>query len=112
MIFVFLKSGLGFVGAGSALAAAYHRQDEDFAPNIWPAAALLIGNGAFLLVFATRRYYTVIEALRRNKFLINAYDTLFAVGFTSLNTAASLVIVWRAEQSKASSKETSNAPKQ
>ena len=98
------RTGLGFVGAGSALAAAYHRQDEELAPHIWPASALLIGNGAFLLLFATRRYYTVIEALRRNKFLINAYDTLVAVGFTALNTVASLAIVWRAEQSKASSK--------
>eukprot|EP00977_Amphora_coffeiformis_P008624 scaffold1953_cov176-Amphora_coffeaeformis.AAC.42 len=105
------RTGLGFVGAGSALAAAYHRQDEDFAPNIWPAAALLIGNGAFLLVFATRRYYTVLEALRRNKFVINIYDTLMAVGFTSANTVASLAIVWRAEQSKTSSEQISNAPK-
>jgi uncharacterized membrane protein YidH (DUF202 family) len=91
------RTGLGFVGAGSALAAAYHRQDQTLAPEIVPAAALLIGNGSFLLFFATRRYYTQLSALRQNKFLINTYDTLLAVGFTSLNTVASLLIVWRAE---------------
>lgn len=98
------RTGLGFVGGGSALAAAYHRQEghdpRGTAPTsaaIMPAAALLIGNGTFLLLFATRRYYTVLEALRRNKFLINTYDTLLAVAFTSVNTVASLVIVWRAE---------------
>ena len=96
------RTGLGFVGAGSALAAAYHRQDERLAPAIMPASALLIGNGAFLLLFATRRYYTVLNALRQNKFLINTHDTLLAVGFTSFNTLASLGIVWQVELAKSS----------
>ena len=99
------RTGLGFVGAGSALAAAYHRQDRKLAPEIAPAATLLIGNGSFLLLFATRRYYTQLSALRQNKFLINTYDTLLAVGFTSLNTIASLIIVWRAEWKKTSDDE-------
>ena len=30
------RTGLGFVGAGSALAAAYHRQDRKLAPEIAP----------------------------------------------------------------------------
>lgn len=100
------RTGLGFVGAGSALAAAYHRQDEEVAPEIWPAAALLIGNGSFLLLFATRRYYRVLAALRKNQFLINTYDTLLAVGFTAFTTSASLAIVWKAEYTKLSTRST------
>jgi uncharacterized membrane protein YidH (DUF202 family) len=59
------RTGLGFVGAGSALAAAYHREHAALTPSIMPASAFLIGNGAFLLLFATRRYWLVIAALRR-----------------------------------------------
>jgi uncharacterized membrane protein YidH (DUF202 family) len=103
------RTGLGFVGAGSALAAAYHRQDQRLAPAILPASALLMGNGAFLLLFATRRYYTVLEALRRDKFVINTFDTLFAVGLTSVTTVASLAIVWRAEFLKGPRKTSSKS---
>jgi uncharacterized membrane protein YidH (DUF202 family) len=93
------RTGLGFVGAGSALAAAYHREHAslDMAPSVQPASALLIGNGAFLLLFATRRYCTVLEALRRDKFPIHTAGTLWAVAVTSVNTVASLAIVARAE---------------
>lgn len=99
------RTGLGFVGAGSALAAAYHRQDETLAPAIMPAAALLIGNGAFLLLFATRRYYTVLHALRRHKFVINTNGTLGAVFLTSINTVLSLGIVWQVELTKPKGKD-------
>lgn len=94
------RTGLGFVGAGSALAAAYHRQDAALAPSVLPASALLIGNGAFLLAFATRRYYQVLSALRRDMFPINTLDTIAAVFITSANTVISLVIVSIAEMNK------------
>jgi uncharacterized membrane protein YidH (DUF202 family) len=91
------RTGLGFVGAGSALAAAYHREHAALTPSIMPASALLIGNGAYLLLFATRRYWLVIAALRRNKFPMHTTGTLVAVLVTSVNTVASLAIVARAE---------------
>jgi uncharacterized membrane protein YidH (DUF202 family) len=91
------RTGLGFVGAGSALAAAYHREHAALTPSIMPASALLIGNGAFLLLFATRRYWLVIAALKRDKFPVHTVGTLVAVFVTSVNTVASLVIVARAE---------------
>lgn len=100
------RTGLGFVGAGSALAAAYHREEQRLAPAIMPASTLLIGNGAFLLLFATRRYYTVLAALRNNQFLINTNDTLMAVAFTAINSVASLAIVWNAELSRSSERES------
>ena len=103
------RTGLGFVGAGSALAAAYHRQDATLAPGIMPAAALLIGNGAFLLLFATRRYYTVLHALRHHKFVINTNETLGAVFLTSINTVLSLGIVWQVELNKPKGKENKTA---
>ena len=87
------RTGLGFVGAGSALAAAYHREHAALAPSIMPASALLIGNGAYLLLFATRRYWLVINALRRDKFPLHTVGTLLAVFVTSVNTVVSLAIV-------------------
>uniref|UniRef100_A0A7S2YGL1 DUF202 domain-containing protein n=1 Tax=Entomoneis paludosa TaxID=265537 RepID=A0A7S2YGL1_9STRA len=100
------RTGLGFVGAGSGLAAAYHQQKAELAPTVLPASALLIGNGAFLLLFATRRYYAVISALKRNKFPINAFDTLGAIVITSINTIAALGIVWYVEMSHLNEQET------
>jgi uncharacterized membrane protein YidH (DUF202 family) len=91
------RTGLGFVGAGSALAAAYHREHAALAPSIMPASALLIGNGAFLLLFATRRYWLVINALRRDKFPVHTVGTLLAVFVTSVNTVVSLAVIARAE---------------
>jgi uncharacterized membrane protein YidH (DUF202 family) len=91
------RTGLGFVGAGSALAAAYHREHAALAPSIMPASAFLIGNGAFLLLFATRRYWLVIAALRRDKFPVHTVGTLLAVFVTSVNTVTALAIVARAE---------------
>ena len=49
------RTGLGFVGAGSAMFAAYHRYatsknaEERFyqQEHIYPASALLVSNGAF-----------------------------------------------------------------
>lgn len=94
------RTGLGFVGAGSALGAAYHRNDSQIAPKILPASVLLITNGVFLLVFAVRRYSTVLTALNRDMFPVNTRDTLLAVMFTSLNTGLSLGIVWWVEASE------------
>lgn len=91
------RTGLGFVGAGSALGAAYHREHADLAPQILPASALLIGNGTFLLLFATRRYMAVLAALQRDKFPIQTTGTLWAVAVTAANTVAALAIVARAE---------------
>jgi uncharacterized membrane protein YidH (DUF202 family) len=91
------RTGLGFVGAGSALGAAYHREHAALAPTVLPASLLLIGNGAYLLLFATRRYWTVVAALQRDMFPIHTTGTLWAVVVTALNTVASLAIVARAE---------------
>jgi uncharacterized membrane protein YidH (DUF202 family) len=98
------RTGLGFCGAGSALAAAYHRNTTtgtaavvNVDVNVEKAAALLIGNGAFLLLFATRRYWTVLQALRNDKFIVNPGETLMAVAVTALSTIASLVLVWGVE---------------
>lgn len=105
------RTGLGFVGAGSALFAAYHRKasenidslDAEY-DTIWsrivPACGLLIGNGAFLLVFATRRYLTVISALRNNQFVIDIRGTLTAVGCTAVSSIMSLGLMASAELEK------------
>lgn len=55
------RTGLGFVGAGSAMFAAYHRyatsknDEERFyqQEHIYPASALLVSNGAFSLCDST-----------------------------------------------------------
>lgn len=78
--------------------------------KILPASGLLIANGALLLAFATRRYWSVLSALRRDKFPINTRDTLIAVFMTATNTMASLVIVWRAEQESRTEKRTVMEP--
>jgi len=95
------RTGLGFVGAGSALSAAYYRQqDAASTASILPAAGLLIGNGAFLLIFATHRYAMVLNALATEVFPVYPRSTLFAIGTTSANTLIALGIIWKAESSK------------
>lgn len=93
------------MGAGSALSAAYYRQDKERVVEIVPASALLIGNGAFLLAFAVHRYITILAALSRDLFPLHPYGTLTAVGITSLSTLSSLYIVWSIEKSNAFNKE-------
>ena len=91
------RTGLGFVGAGSALFAAYH-EDPMVLEQIVPACGLLVTNGSYLLVFATRRYLSIIQAMQtHNKFPINAGGTLTAVFVTAVGTISSLIIVARAE---------------
>jgi uncharacterized membrane protein YidH (DUF202 family) len=93
------RTGLGFCGAGSALAAAYHRTGMVHDINVEKAAGLLIANGAFLLLFATKRYWTVLQALRSDKFVVNPGETLMAVAVTAVSTIGSLVLVWGVETS-------------
>ena len=119
------RTGLGFVGAGSALFAAYHRYElfeaggpadhRPFADDtstadrfyIYPAAALLVGNGAGLLVFATRRYLRTVSLLRQDQFLVDTRGTLLAVLGTALSTLTSLGLVVQAQQ-RPQGKETSS----
>jgi len=112
------RTGLGFVGAGSALAAAYynenHKSEEDtllseqpHAPlfladrYILPASTLLIINGAVLLGFATHRYLHVLSALVEHKtFPIRPRGTLIAVAFTAVNTSAALTMVFKSKRNR------------
>ena len=111
------RTGLGFVGAGSALFAAYHRREvEDQENNSYQrsgdrridyykeeessfskaahiASALLVANGSFLLLFATRRYVRTIELLNKHQFPIDIRGTLLAVCVTASSTVASLGLV-------------------
>ena len=125
------RTGLGFVGAGTALFTAFHQSNEwsgrdkmntkgDDAENgkrsaessatsssrltldhlhFYPtlAAALLVGNGAFLLAFATRRYLRTVTLMTRNLdqglFPIDTKGTLMAVAVTASSTLASLGLV-------------------
>jgi uncharacterized membrane protein YidH (DUF202 family) len=92
------RTGLGFVGAGSALFAAYHRHESVIQEDIVPACAVLLVNGSYLLLFATRRYLRVIDAIQNhNKFPINVGGTLTAVIVTAMGTLSSLALVARAE---------------
>jgi uncharacterized membrane protein YidH (DUF202 family) len=93
------RTGLGFVGAGSALFAASHRQSDsnEIPINIVPACALLIANGGFLLVFATRRYLTVVSALRQGRFLVDTRGPLTAVLLTGISTVTSLGLALHVE---------------
>ena len=112
------RTGLGFVGAGSALFAAYHNREADtvdvigeksndstqnittttihasMLDEVIPACGILIANGIFLLGFATRRYVGIVNALKNhNTFPIYVGGTLFAVMVTAAGTISSLVIV-------------------
>jgi uncharacterized membrane protein YidH (DUF202 family) len=127
------RTGLGFVGGGSAMFAAYHRYqiflNEEERPTgahrqaiqkktdqksnfdtaqfnvadkptdgrkfIYPASALLVANGAFLLAFATRRYLRTVSLLQNGQFLVDTRGTLIAVMGTALSTVTSLVLVFQ-----------------
>ena len=106
------RTGLGFVGAGSALFAAYHRQhdhqdstqrrrlcpDHALQYDIVPAVLLLLGNGAYLLVFSTQRYLRVISLLvEKGQFPIDTRGTMKAVLLTAMSTLSSLSLVLYAE---------------
>ncbi len=133
------RTGLGFVGAGSALFAAYHQSSGKGAENeakearvastviptnmekpyleqdkfmdlgilnlnlnlhLYPtlAAALLVGNGVFLLAFATRRYLRTVVLMTRQMdiplFPIDTRGTLIAVAVTASSTFVSLGLVF------------------
>lgn len=108
------RTGLGFVGAGSAMFAAYHRnvlqENSPEAPSaskeslpvdlrmeiVWPSG-ILIGNGAFLLLFATRRYVRVVKALQSDRFPLDTRGTLSAVCVTAIGTLSSLALIIKAE---------------
>ena len=105
------RTGLGFVGAGSALFAAYHQnfstRDDEISERTsqqkyytYPASALLVGNGAFLLTFATRRYLRTIHYLMRDKFPIDTRGTLMAIVVTASSTLSSLGLVLYGEYQK------------
>ena len=112
------RTGLGFVGAGSALFAAYHRnhhandkmslpsprhqhaleQEQALQYDIVPAVLLLLVNGGYLLVFATSRYLRVIKLLiDQGKFPIDTRGTMTAVVVTAISTLGSMGIVLHAE---------------
>ena len=111
------RTGLGFVGAGSAMLAAYHRyqhnNEEDGdqfyqQKHIYPASALLVANGAFLLVFATRRYLRTIHWLMQDKFPIDTQGTLLAILVTATSTVSSLGLVLHSEYEKLQRKKTAS----
>ena len=87
------RTGLGFVGAGSAMFAAYHRYGNDSLEPNYPASGLLVANGAFLLAFATRRYLKTVAALTQDKFPIDTRGTLLAVLVTATSTITSLSLI-------------------
>ena len=116
------RTGLGFVGAGSALFASYHRKEENdrsashtkrrnepqtmgevlylpanTKPNvpieIFAASFLLVCNGAGLLGFAVRRYLVTVRALRQHEFVINTSRALVAIAGTASTTLTSLGLV-------------------
>lgn len=92
------RTGLGFVGAGSALSAAYYRQHSlESAERTLPASSLLIANGALLLLFATRRYTQVIRNLTEDMFPVDPWSALGVVVITGVNTTLAIYIVWKAE---------------
>ena len=101
------RTGLGFVGAGSAMFAAYQRYGNfDRESNdkrvfilqpVFAASALLVGNGAFLLLFATRRYLRIIHALTKDQFPIDTKGPLLAVVVTASSTITSLGLLLQDE---------------
>lgn len=89
------RTGLGFVGAGSGLFAAYHQGETSLRYDIVPSSAILIGNGGFLLVFCTRRYHYVIKSLQLDQFPLQTPFT--AIALTVVSTISSLMLLARAE---------------
>ena len=103
------RTGLGFVGAGTALVAAYHdknAKNEDTGtilanPLIWTASGLLLLNGSAILSFATHRYMITSTAIQRqNQFPISTQSVLGMVTGTSISTLASLYLIYCAEVNK------------
>jgi len=89
--------------------AAYHQRENSQTRQIFPASALLVANGTFLLAFATRRYLRIVKAIRADTFPIETRGTLIAVFGTAASTLASLSIVLNAElQSKKRKEESSD----
>ena len=131
------RTGLGFVGAGSAMFAAYHRNNNnnknaatattdeskdstatrtqqqqehssssfDLRMDIALPSGILICNGAFLLLFATRRYMKVVNALQSSDklFPIDTKGTLMAIIITAIGTITSLGLIVKTELSSSSS---------
>lgn len=67
---------------------------------------MLLGNGSFLLVFATRRY-TQDAIQKHNQFSLSRRGTLEAVFITAVGTMTSLALMARVEY-LAAEKETKN----
>ena len=119
------RTGLGFVGSAVALFATYHQHDETISKQkqnnnqkmnsnnnndnkndtdtdadmmvdkIFPACAILVLNGSFILGFATRRYVKLVSALKNNSSIlpIGSIEPLIAVAFTAIGTITSLFVV-------------------
>lgn len=97
------RTGLGFVGAGTALFAAYHQERAGIRSDIVLPAGILITNGTFLLLFATRRYVNVTQAIQSNMFPLHVGGTLGAILGSGLGTLTSLGLVLNTEMKKNSS---------
>ena len=93
------RTGLGFVGAGSGLFAAYHREETSLRYDIVPSSAILIGNGGFLLAFCTRRYHNVVKSLQLDQFPLQS--PFGAVAVTVVSTVSSLLLLTRTELERA-----------
>ena len=63
--------------------------------KIFPACAILVLNGSFILGFATRRYVKLVSALKNNSSIlpIGSIEPLIAVAFTAIGTITSLFVV-------------------
>ena len=95
------RTGLGFVGAGSAMFAAYHQEPTNgIETDVILPSGILVANGTFLLLFATRRYVQVCQTLQHNKFPLDTRGTFGAIVVTSVGTLTSLGLVLNKEFNK------------
>ena len=99
------RTGLGFLGAGTGLFAAYSQSSEtsssgrnlssEKAQRILPACAALWANGAATLAFAIVRYYDVAWYLRINKFPVGKRGLAGIIASTAASSTFALAWVAR-----------------
>ena len=80
---------------GASTSLSSYENKNNYYRHYWIpiAAGLLVGNGGFLLIFATRRYIQTTWLLRQNKFLCDPHGTLGAVLVTATSTLVSMGLV-------------------
>mmetsp|Transcript_26329 Transcript_26329/g.105371 ORF Transcript_26329/g.105371 Transcript_26329/m.105371 type:complete len:170 (-) Transcript_26329:787-1296(-) len=109
------RTGLGFVGFGTATFSAYHiadpterGRDERHAHRILPACGLFIVNGAGLVAYAVYRYFVNERAISTGVFVVSKRSTVLVLAATTGLTTAALVTLYDEEIGRPRRRNTMN----